>query len=99
MSFWDLNDWTVPGIWESGIGTSGTVALVIPRLARKLPDLIVQFEGSVPRSGGLLVHFGTWDLILYLGFGAWDLEFAASTTFTHSRIIPVHLGNPALTMV
>jgi hypothetical protein len=30
-----------------------------------------------PKSRGLVLHFGTWDLILYLGFGAWDLEFAA----------------------
>jgi len=25
----------------------------------------------------LVLYFGTWDLVLYLGFGAWDLEFAA----------------------
>jgi hypothetical protein len=25
-----------------------------------------------------ILHFGTWDLILYLGPGAWDLELASS---------------------
>ena len=34
-----------------------------------------------------VLRFGTWDLILYLGF-------AGPTTFTPSHIIRVHLGNP-----
>jgi hypothetical protein len=27
----------------------------------------------------MILHFGTWNLIPYLGFGAWDLEFPAQT--------------------
>jgi hypothetical protein len=32
-----------------------------------------------------VLHFGTWDLIIYLGFGAWDLELAAPTTSRKSK--------------
>jgi hypothetical protein len=70
-------------------GILSTVRLVVAFLKFQIPgktQLAKAFGVNrqiQKRSRGFtgVLHFGTWDLILYLGFGAWDLELAAQISF------------------
>ena len=60
--------------------------LLFAAIASRTSALIAQTRRFQVAWFSATLHFGTWDLILYLGFGAWGLELAGATAYRPSGV-------------